>query len=121
MGLNSIETLINSPYFANLFETIIIVDFWKRFLHFGEIPSMHYLRTRDGLEVDLVFEMGSDLYLFEIKSSATITNQHTGSLRKTFLDLKDKVKQANLISNSPESFDLPGGIKNFCWQDILLN
>lgn len=120
MGFDSKKTLVNSPYFAHLFETIIVVDFWKRFLHFGDLPSMYYLRTRDGLEIDLVIELGDNLYLFEIKGSSTITSQHASSLKKALLDLKGKVKQAYLISNSAEIFELSEGILNLNWQTILL-
>ncbi|PKP54778.1 GTP-binding protein, partial [Candidatus Atribacteria bacterium HGW-Atribacteria-1] len=71
LGLNDTETLLKSPHFGNLFETMIINDFLKKFLHFGERASMYYLRSRDGLEVDLVIEIGGFLHLFEIKSSMT--------------------------------------------------
>jgi len=30
----------------------------RAFAHGGEMPSMYYLRTRDGLEIDLVIEVG---------------------------------------------------------------
>ena len=73
LGLNEPESLLKSPSFGSLFETMVICDFWKRFLHFGEKPSMYYLRSRDGLEVDLLIELGDKLHLFEIKSSMTIT------------------------------------------------
>src|SRR4030042_214849 len=80
LGLHDRETLITSPSFGNLFETMIVTDFLKRFLHFGQMPSVYYLRTRDGLEVDLVVELGQKLHLFEIKSSMTIFPRHASSL-----------------------------------------
>lgn len=45
LGLHDREALLNSPNFGNLFETMIVTDFLKRFLHFGQMPSMYYLRT----------------------------------------------------------------------------
>lgn len=120
LGLNTKESLLNSPHFGNLFETLVVIDFWKRFLHFGELPAMYYLRTRDNLEVDLVIETNGKLSLFEIKSSATITSQHAASLKKAFHYLDKKAHRACLISNSAESFDLDGKISNYRWQDMLL-
>ena len=58
LGLHDKDTLFNSPSFGHLFETMVVTDVLKRFLHGGEMPSMYYLRTRDGLEIDLVIEVG---------------------------------------------------------------
>lgn len=64
--------LVNAPYLGNLFETMVVNDFLKRFLHFGEKPSMYFLRSRDGLEIDLIIEREGKLHSFEIKSTMTI-------------------------------------------------
>ncbi len=82
LGLNEEKTLINSLSYGSLFETMIVGDFLKRFLNFGQRFSMYYLRSRDGLEVDLVIELAGKLHLFEIKSSMTITPKHASSLLK---------------------------------------
>lgn len=42
LGLHDPQTVMRSPSFGNLFETMVICDFWKRFLHFGEKPAMYY-------------------------------------------------------------------------------
>lgn len=119
LGLRDQQTLLNSPYFPHIFESLVIVDFWKRFLHFGQMPSLYYLRTRDGLEVDLVLEEGQKLYLFEIKSSATITPKHASSLVRAKRDLGNLVQFLGIISISPESFHLQREVYNYRWQDIL--
>ena len=63
LGLHDKDSLLNSPTFGYLFETLVVTDILKRFLHGGEMPSMYYLRTRDGLEIDLVLELGQKLSL----------------------------------------------------------
>ncbi len=119
LGLHDREALLNSPNFGNLFETMIVTDFLKRFLHFGQMPSMYYLRTRDGLEVDLVIELGQRLHLFEIKSAMTIMPKHTFSLARISRELGSMVQSSAMISASEESFHLTQGIYNYSWKDIL--
>ena len=119
LGLNDGDTLINSPNFGNLFETMIVTDFLKRFLHFGQMPSMYYLRTRDGLEVDLVLELGQKLYLFEIKSAMTILPKHASSLSRIAIELKSAVGASTVISTSSDNFHLTRGIDNYSWKNIL--
>jgi predicted AAA+ superfamily ATPase len=119
LGLRDQTSLLNSPHFPHLFETLIITDFWKRFLHFGEIPSLYYLRTRDGLEVDLILEIGGALHLVEIKSSATILPRHASSLLRAKSSLGDVVKSTSLISRTRESFQLRRGVFNHAWNDLL--
>jgi len=118
LGLRDKKTLANSPYFGNLFETFIVVDFWKRYLHSGVQPSMYYLKTRDGLEVDLVMEDSQKLHLFEIKSSSTITLKHANSLLKAKRDFGSLVKSSSVISQS-QSVPLGRGIDNYNWSDLL--
>jgi predicted AAA+ superfamily ATPase len=119
LGLHDREALLNSPNFGTLFETMIVTDFLKRFLHFGQMPSMYYLRTRDGLEVDLVIELGQKLYLFEIKSAMTILPKHAFSLARITSELGSMVQASAVISASEESFHLTHGIYNYSWKNIL--
>jgi hypothetical protein len=119
LGLHDRETLTKSPNFGNLFETLIVNDFLKRFLHFGQIPSLYYLRTRDALEIDLVLEVGQKLHLFEIKSAMTITSKHASSLFKILNELESIVKTAAVISNSKDNCLLGKGVVNYSWKNIL--
>lgn len=120
LGLHDHRTLLHSPHFAHIFETYIVIDFWKRFLHFGQMPSVYYFRTRDGLEIDLVIEINQKLYLFEIKSSMTITSNHASSLLRAKKDLGKIVESLNIISLSSGNFSLKQDVNVYNWQDILL-
>jgi len=119
LGIHDAETLVNSPSFGHLFETMLINDFRKRFLNFGQMPALYYLRTRDGLEVDLVLEVGQKLHLFEIKSGMTITSRQASSLVKIKAELRDKVKTAAIISRSESNYALLKEIKNYNWKNAL--
>lgn len=119
LGINTSESLFSSPFFGPLFETMVITDFWKRFHHQGQRPSMYYFRTRDDLEIDLVLEIEGKINLIEIKSSSTIRPEHTSSLLKAIRDLKDSTARSFIISNSEKSFTLPNKVSNYSWSDIL--
>jgi len=119
LGFQQGEVLLRSSSFGNIFETMVVCDFLKRFLHYGEKPSMYYLRSRDGLEVDLVIERGGKLHLFEIKSASTITSYHISSLRRIMNDLGSKVKTAGVISCSDDNFIIKGKIANYNWKNVL--
>ena len=119
LGLHDEKTILNSPYFSSLFETLIVTDFWKRFLNFGQLPSLYYIRTKDGLEVDLVMEINQKLHLFEIKSAATITRHHVSSLMRAKKDFGALVESASIISQSLEDFLISEDIYNRNWESLL--
>lgn len=119
LGINTPESLLSGPFFGPLFETLVVTDFWKRFHHHGQKPSMYYFRTRDGLEIDLVIEAEGKLNLIEIKSSSTIRPEHSSSLLKIRHDLENLVTKSLIISNSPKSFILPKEVFNYSWVSIL--
>ena len=119
LGLHDKDSLLNSPTFGHLFETLVVTDMLKRFLHGGEMPSMYYLRTRDGLEIDLVLELGQKLSLFEIKSTMTVWPKHADSLGRLINGLKSPVQTAGVISRAAGGFSLKKGIYHHNWKDIL--
>ena len=119
LGLHDREALLKNPSFGALFETFVVTDFLKRFLHFGQMPSMYYLRTRDGLEIDLVIEMGQKLHLFEIKSTMTLVPKHAASLVRAVGDLGHCVKTADILHAGRKSFRLKKGIFAYGWSQAL--
>lgn len=118
LGIENKKTLLASPQFPYLFETLIITDFWKRFLHFGQMPSLYYIRTRDGLEIDLVLEISQKLHLMEVKSSATITPKHAHGLIKLKNELGKLIKSSSVISQA-DNFSIIRGINSYNWQFLL--
>ena len=119
LGVHSKETLINSPNFGNLFETMVVTDILKRFLNSGQMPSMYYLRTRDGLEVDLVLEYEQKLHLLEIKGTMTIFPKHASSLLKISGALKPQAKTSAIISLAAGNFLIKKDVYNYNYRNIL--
>ena len=80
---------------------------------------MYYMRTRDGLEIDLLIEFGGKLYLFEIKSSMTVTPKFAEPLRRALADLRTRARQATLVSRCNDMFSLGPKILHRSWQGVL--
>jgi len=118
LGITSSTGLTNSPYFGSLFETFVVIDYWKQYYHHGQKPSMYFLRTRDGLEVDLILENNGQVDLVEIKSTATIRPIHASSLIKAQKIFGKQVNQSYLISNSKSS-PISVSITNKNWLDLI--
>lgn len=108
MGLHTTETISNSPQFGALIETLVVTDFFKRTYNHLDDPALYYLRTRDGLEIDLVVEDNQRLYLLEVKSSSNITPNHTTSLLRLNREMPEKIAGSYLLANTQKSFILSG-------------
>jgi hypothetical protein len=119
LGIHDQEALFNSPSFGSLFETLVVTDVLKRFLHAGELPSLYYLRTRDGMEIDLVIELGQKLHFFEIKGAMTVWPKHADSLSRIMSSLKSSAVTAGIIARAPGSFLLKKNIYHFNWKEAL--
>jgi predicted AAA+ superfamily ATPase len=77
-NLLNIETprqLETHPLRGALFETWVVAEVAKAYLHRGRRPRVSFYRDRGGVEIDLVLEKGTDLVLVEIKSSQTPSSQ----------------------------------------------
>jgi hypothetical protein len=108
MGLHTPEAIAGSSQFGALVETMVVTDFFKRAYNHLEDPSIYYLRTRDGLEIDLVIEDNQKLYLLEVKSGSTITPNHITSLLRLGREIPEKVVGSYLLTNAQQSFILSG-------------
>jgi predicted AAA+ superfamily ATPase len=75
LNIESPRQLANHPLRGSLFETWVISEIAKAYLHRGRRPQISFYRDSGGLEIDLVLEKGTDLVLVEIKSSQTPSGQ----------------------------------------------
>ena len=58
--------------YGKVFEQFVITEFRRLILSLEKDWRMSYLTTRDGAEIDLIIEAGTDLWAIEIKSSEEI-------------------------------------------------
>ena len=70
LHIDDADTAINHHFNGKLFETWVISETIKSFWHRGADANIYFLRTRDGDEIDLVYE-GAKLLPSEIKLAAS--------------------------------------------------
>ena len=82
IGIRSADQLKTHPLSGNLFENMVVTDLRKQRLNAGLDPDLYFLRTSNGVEVDVVAETDRGLGLIEIKSSSTYRQSMADNLAK---------------------------------------
>jgi len=70
-GLKDAEHAASGPLGGVIFETAVLTEIVKRFVHSGQDPHLYFWRTSHGSEVDFIVEHGGKLIPIEAKLSAT--------------------------------------------------
>lgn len=98
LGIHTETELTNSPHYGAIFETMIVSETIKFFMSSGKKAPLSFLRTHDGLEIDLIIEGANQVQPIEIKSTMTTTPHHFSSLLRGIQLFKKPVKHPLLIS-----------------------
>jgi hypothetical protein len=107
VGLRDEKHAAAGPMGGAIFENMVIMDFFKNYLHRGEEPALYYWRTAAGSEVDLVIETQSGLIPIEIKLSATPRPEMAKEILSFQRDFKEKALPGYVIH--PGNMLLPLG------------
>ncbi len=111
----SVELLPQTAAFGDAFEHWVILEIIKGASYCRFDWSFSYLRTKDGLEIDLIVERpGDQLLLIEIKSKSKIQKEDTKSLRLLGDDLSPGAAKW-LLSNDPLEQNF-GNVRALYWQ-----
>lgn len=102
-----------------LLEGLVIAEAYKVFALRGKRPDLHFWRSQDGLEVDLLLRLAEGLVPIEIKLTATPTLRHAEVLGK-FRSLAGKAAapEGVLVCSVPERRALPGNNVAIPWQEF---
>ena len=91
-----------------IFEGFIVSEALKVFSMKGKRADMFFWRSHDGLEVDLIIQIGTKLYPVEIKLTATPTLKHIDPLNKfKALAGKDAAETGLLVCRVEKDTPLP--------------
>ena len=63
-----------------VFESFVIAELYKNFVHRGEQPRLHFWRDAAGHEIDAVIDLGAQLVPVEIKSAQTVASDFLDGL-----------------------------------------
>lgn len=75
LGVRTAEHLEIHPLRGAVFETLVVSELVKMQCNRGLGANLHFWRSRDGLEVDVVAEVGGRLVAVEIKSGSTLRGE----------------------------------------------
>lgn len=112
-GLKDTDHLLKGPLSGALFENYCLQETIKSFLNQGLRPNIFYLRTHNGVEIDLLIEKDGLLYPVEFKMTKTLNLGMTASIerfKKLFSKLK--IAEGRIISLSEDNIPLSKGV--FC-------
>lgn len=82
LGIHKPRHLIGHPLRGALFENLIVADAYKQIYNAGQRDFPYFYRDNNGCEVDMLFERGAALGLYEIKSSMTISKGFFSNMQK---------------------------------------
>jgi predicted AAA+ superfamily ATPase len=117
VGLQTASHLLQSPMAGALFETAVVSNFKKILDTSGTVDCLYFWRAVSGVEVDLLIDMGGDLFPIEIKLSSTITPRHYSNLT-AWRNLSSSKKNALVVSTSKEKGLIGSGVFHRPWYSL---
>lgn len=82
LGIENEKQVFRDPLRGNLFENLIIIEFLKYRFNKGKKSNLYFYRDSKGLEVDLIYEAGRNIFPIEIKSGATVSEDYFKNLKR---------------------------------------
>lgn len=79
-GWSSPETLELGAMSGQIFETFAFGEVYKSFLNAGKRPPLHFFRTNDKKEIDILMEQDGVLYPIEVKKTASPSKRDARNL-----------------------------------------
>ena len=116
LGIRTKEHLKTHPLVGFIFENFVVSEFMKKRIHAGERPDLFYYRDQNKVEVDLIFENGNDLELFEVKYGKTFQSEWLKGIE--FLKNQETKKiQSHIIYTGDDRFSHKGTLVR-SWKSI---
>ena len=81
LGLEKELHVSRDPLRGNLFENLAIIEALKYRLNCGKRNNLHFYRDAKGNEVDLLVDVGPNVFPIEIKAGATVSKDYFKGLR----------------------------------------
>ena len=105
LEITSEKTLAFNPYYGNLFENLIIADFYKQFFNQGLQAPCYFWRDKNGdIEVDCLIVQDTSFIPIEIKSAETYTEHFFNALTRWSKLAEQPRKHTYVIYGGTKSF-----------------
>jgi hypothetical protein len=118
LGLKDEEAVLRGPMAGPLFETAVVAELAKTFLHRGLPPALWYWRSREGWEVDLLVELRSKLHPVEIKATATPRPTHADAVARWRALAGERAGNGLLITRAADASALVPGVRVLPWHRL---
>lgn len=116
LKIRSAKDLVGHPLYGSIYETFVVSEILKAFVHRGERPPLYYWRDRTGHEVDVLLDIGARLTAIEVKGGQTISSDYFKGL-KYFSELKGVRGDRVLVYGGEES-SLREGVRVRTWWQV---
>ncbi len=90
----------------------------RTFRNLGDQPAMSFFRSSDGLEVDVVIELGGRLHAIEAKANATPVPRMADALVKWRATVGAEVGSMVLACETAADAPLGGGVVAIPWRNL---
>ncbi len=97
VGLKDPGHAAAGPLGGAIFETAVLSEIIKTFVHRGDEPEVYFWRTSTGSEVDFILNVGGRLIPIEVKLSATLHPSMAGSILAFQEDIGGKAASGFVI------------------------
>ena len=91
------------------FEQWVGIELWKRLQYLGT-GQLHYLRTRDGMEIDFIIEHGGKLTPIEVKWTENPAESDARHLRTFLKEHRKQADQAYIICRCTRPMEVCEGV-----------
>ncbi|HEX7506060.1 MAG TPA: ATP-binding protein [Polyangia bacterium] len=81
LGIQSPDMLSRHPLRGALFESFVVAELTKAFVHRGRDAPLYFWRDSTGHEIDIVMDLGDRLVPIEVKSGQTVASDAADNLR----------------------------------------
>ena len=117
LGIRDVDTLVLHPLRGALFESWVVGECFKARLNVGQSPDLYFWRDNNGLEADLVFEVGNRLQPVEIKSGQTVTPDYVRAGQKAARFAGEEALMPWLIYAGDQSYQR-SGVRVIEWRNL---
>lgn len=109
LGLENVAQVATHPLRGELFENMVVAEFYKRYFNRGRTPHLYFYRDSSQKEVDLIEEQTFDqLHIYEIKSAKRYNSQFAAGLDYFKKLYGEKVTNATVLYDGDESATFNG-------------
>jgi len=117
LGVTSPDQLISHYLKGDLFETLVIAEFFKHNFNLGQTENFYFWRDKTGHEIDCLIETAQQLTPIEIKSGRTISSDYFKSLNYWRKITRDE-KQASFLIYGGETNQTRNSVKILSWKNL---